>query len=406
MKRTGFLSILAMITATSPSFAQLQGMGGMGGQGMASGTVMRGGGFVGAGIAEIRRSVEVEMEGGQRLSGKVDFRPIVVDGDLGRYSITPDKIKMIRFLKPANEAEGQGNEEGGEGDGAVVVPARIQNQGVAIRAVRRARGGFGGGMADRDPQTGAALTRGKVITTTDQDIIGTVHIPADFKLVLDYGTLNLAPAKLRSITVMGANRHDKPAAADTAGPRSPDDTGQVAPVDAGSPPRYFRQGGSLIVVSPVGDRVTLFDIETKKTQSLELSGSKDAPLEVTPIVAENVVALTLKGSRISRIAVADTASGIWHSQGLRAPIDGQAVPIIAPGVVVYIMGRQVYAYGALAQRWDVADLVEGVQATPVVGPGTATIENNGHIYTFAGKYGKWEHVDVRAILDVGGAKKK
>ena len=173
-----------------------------------------------------------------------------------------------------------------------------------------------------------------------------------------------------------------------------------------SPPRYFRQGSFVIVISPVGDRVTLYNLDTKKSESLELSGSKDAPLEVTPILDENLVALMLKGPKVTRIAVADIASGTWHSQELRKPIDGQAVPIVASGVVVYNLGRDVYAYGAEAQRWDVAELPEGVRAMPSVGPGTATIESHGHIYTFAGKTGKWDHVDVRAILDVVGAEKK
>jgi hypothetical protein len=396
MNRTGLLSTIAMMLASSTSFAQFGGMGGMGGQGPAPGTMMRGGGRLGPGFAEIRRSVQVEMEGGQRLKGHMDLRPIIVDGDLGQYSIAPDKIKMIRFLKPANDAGRIGDEEAGGDDAKVVVPVRLQNRGASIRAVR---GGFGGN-ADTDSQ-GAALTRGKVTTTTDQEIIGTIHVPADFRLILEFGALNLAPSKLRSITFTGPNRQEKPAQAEVSARHIP----EVSQDEAGSPPRYFRQGRSLIVISPVGDRVTLFDIETKEARSLELSGSKDLPLEVTPIAAENIVALMLKGSKITRIAVADTANGIWHAQELRTPAEGAVVPIIAPGVVVYVQGRDVYAYGGSARRWDVTEVAEGVRAEPVVGPETATIENNGHIYTFAGKSGKWEHVNIRAILDVGGAKK-
>ena len=116
MNRTGLLSTIAMILASSPSFAQFGGMGGMGGQGAAPGMMMRGGGRLGPGFAEIRRSVQVEMEGGQRLKGHMDLRPIIVDCDLGQYSIAPDKIKMIRFLKPANDAGGIGDGEAGGGD--------------------------------------------------------------------------------------------------------------------------------------------------------------------------------------------------------------------------------------------------------------------------------------------------
>jgi hypothetical protein len=407
MYRTGLFSTFALLFASGPSFAQFGGMGGMGGGGGpgAAGTTIQGGGFVGHGFAEVRRSVQIEMEGGQRLSGKIDLRPVIVDGDLGRYTIMPDKIKMIRFLKPANEVEGDGDIEGGGGDGKPVVPARLQNRGLPARVVRVGRGGFGG-TGDRDPRTGAALARGKVITITDQEIIGTIHIPADISLVLDFGALNLAPAKLRSITFTGANRQEKPAPAGAATLRTPEDVGQVAQLDAASPPRYFRHGNSLVVISSVGDRVMLFDIETKKSQSLELPGSKDAPLEVALVTGDNFVALTLRGSKITRIAVADTSSGLWHPQELRTPIEGRAVPIVGPGVVLYVLGRDVYAYGAQAQRWDVAELAEGVRATPVVAAGTITIEGQGHIYTFAGKSGKWEHVDVRAVLEAAGAEKK
>jgi hypothetical protein len=410
MNRTALLLTLLVMLASSPSFAQFGGMGGMGGAGggnapRAPGMMMQGGGFVGQGFTEVRRSVQIEMEGGQRLSGKIDLRPVIVDGDLGRYVIMPDKIKVIRFLKPANDVEGDGDGEGGGGDGKPVVPARLQNRVVPVRPVRAGRGGFGG-MADRDPQTGAALARGKVIIITDQEIIGTIHIPADFRLVLDFGTLNLAAAKLRSITVTGANRQEKPTPAEAGAIRTPEGVGRVVQVDATSPPRYFRQGSSLIVISPVGDRVTLFDIETKMSQSLELSGSKDAPLEVSLTAGENIVALTLHGSKIARIAVADTASGLWHSQELHTPVQGQAVPLVWPGVVLYSLGRDLYAYSVQAQRWDVTELAEGVRATPVVVAGTVTIEGQGHIYTFVGKSGKWEHVDVRTVIGAGSTEKK
>ena len=57
--------------------------GGMGGQGMAA-AMMQGGRIGGVGVIELRRLAQVEMEGGHRLSGKIDLRTIVVDGDLGR----------------------------------------------------------------------------------------------------------------------------------------------------------------------------------------------------------------------------------------------------------------------------------------------------------------------------------
>ena len=42
------------------------------------------------------------MEGGQKLEGTIQLRPILVNSDLGQYSIHPDKIKAIRFLRRLN----------------------------------------------------------------------------------------------------------------------------------------------------------------------------------------------------------------------------------------------------------------------------------------------------------------
>lgn len=233
-----------------------------------------------------------------------------------------------------------------------------------------------------------------------------IHIPSDFRLELDFGALTLAPVKLRSITFSDDDRKENPAKAEAAAPRTHEYVPRPASGEDASLPRYFRQGSSVIVISPEGDRVTLYKLDTKKSESLKLSGPNDGPLEVTPILSENLAALMLKGPRVTRIAVADTASGTWHSQGLRKPFEGQAVPIVESGVIVYKLGRDVYAYGVEAQRWDVVELPEGALAMPTVGPGTITIESHGHIYTFAGKTGKWDHVDVRAILGVVGAEKK
>jgi hypothetical protein len=374
--------------------------------------MMQGGRNFDAGFTEVQPLAQVEMEGGQTLSGKIEIRPVLVDTDVGQYVITADKIKMIRFLKPdyeakpADEAEGNNNAQAGGGQEGVLVRPVRQNRVAALRAGR----GGGGGLAmvaDPSSQTGmAVLMRGKVITTADKEIIGMIHIPSDFRLELEFGALVLAPIKLRSIAFTDDNRKDKPARADAAAPSAHAVVGRTTSGDDASPPRYFRQGRSVIVISPVGERVTLYNLDTKKSESLELSGSKDAPLEVTPVLAGNLVALSLRGPKVTKIAVADTASGTWHSRDLREPFDGHAVPIVAAGVVVYKLGRDVYAYGAESQHWDVVLLPESVRSMPSVGPGTVTIDSHGHIYTFAAKTGKWDHVDVRAILDVGGAEKK
>jgi hypothetical protein len=354
--------------------------------------MMMGGRVMTAGPTEVQRAVQVEMEGGHRLSGRIDLRPLTVETDLGRYAIMPEKIKIIRFLKPENDEAGKAADEQADMNGpqakarAAMMVARAQNRrNLAM-------------VADpSNPSFPATMARGKVVTTTDKEIIGNIYIPSDFSLEFDFGTLSLAAPKLRSITFTDVDRPAGTADAGTAG---------AAKGEPSAPPRYFRHEHSVIVVSPAGERVVLYNLETGRSQSVALSGSKDAPLEVTPILGPNLVALALQGPTITRVAVADLASGTWHSQDLREPVRGRVKPVVAPGLAVYDMGRFVYAYGAEAQRWDVAELPEGLQAATHVGPNGATIEDHGQIYTFIPRSGRWEHIDVRTILDVAGAEKK
>ena len=76
---------------------------------------------------EIQRSAEVEMEGGQRLRGEIGLRPLTVESDLGRYSIPPDKIKMIRFLKPPDEVEAA-NVEDVEAEPKAALPRAVMRR--------------------------------------------------------------------------------------------------------------------------------------------------------------------------------------------------------------------------------------------------------------------------------------
>jgi hypothetical protein len=394
MNRPEWLAAILIVLAPATGFAQFGGMGGMGGQGMAPGMM---GNRMMAGPIEVQRTVQVELEGGQRIGGRIDLRPLTAQGDLGRYTIMPDKIKTIRFLKPASE------DQAGHAPGGEVAPIGPP---IAAPGMRQPPGMFpnlGNAVPDpNNPGSFATMARGKVITTSGQEIIGNIYIPYNFQLQLDFGTLTPSAAKLRSITFTDGDRTAGPGKPDASLPRAP---GEV-PDTSSMPPRYFRHQHSVIVVSPAGDRVTLFNLETRKSQSIELSGSKGAPLEVTPILGPDLVALALKGPKIDRIAVADLASGTWHAQDLREPARGGAEPIIAPGVAVYSLGRYAYAYSVAAHRWDFAELPEGLRAAAVVGPTGASIEGRGHIYTFIPRAGKWEHIDVRAILDVAGAEGK
>lgn len=398
MNRTTRLAAIVFVLAPATAFAQMGGMGGMGGgmgrmDGQGIGVVrMMGTGMMAAAPTEVRRTAQVEMEGGHRLTGRMDIQPLVVHSDLGFYSIRPDKIKMIRFLKPVKD---QNAADVGGVAGAADPEEGGMNPAMMIRAQQLAARGMIGFQPNA---VSAPRPRGKVVTTSGQEIIGIIDIPMGFRLEFEFGSLRLEPSKLRSVTFLVP---DPKAGAVGVGAAS---TGTVAEAagEAPAPPRYFRHEHSVIVVSPVGDRATFHDFETGRSQSVELTGSKDAPIQVTPMLGPDLVALALDGSKIHRVAVADLASGTWHPQDLREPVEGRVRPVVAAGLAVYHLGRYVYAYSAAAGRWDVAELPEDLRGRTTVEPGGATVEGHGQIYTFLPATGRWQHVDVRAILNGAG----
>ncbi len=354
MNRPTWLAAIVIARRTATAFAQMGGMGGVGdgmdgvgGPGMRAGMLMRGR-MMPAGPTEVRRTAQVEMEGGHRLTGRIDLRPLMVQTDLGRYAILPEKIKAIRFLKPAKDH-----------DAADEAPANADAMKGAMAGMMRAQNRRNIAMVGGDVANpfGATITRGKVITTSDQEIIGNVYIPMDFKLEFEYGSLTLAASKLRSITFIAPDRKAGAIKVDASSTRAAGE----APGESPAPPRYFRHEHSIIVASPVGERVSLYNLETGRSQSVVLSGSKDAPIEVTPVLGPDLVALALEGPRITRIAVADLAGGAWHPQELREPVEGPVRPVVAAGLAVYNLGRYVYAYSAVAHHWDVADLPEDLR---------------------------------------------
>ena len=116
---------------------------------------------------------------------------------------------------------------------------RIEPRWRALVAQAAMMGGMGGGMGgmggamggmgadglglvpDANSRSGAAaLTRAKIITTSDKEIIGTIHIPTDLKIELDFASLTLAPARLRSITFTDAHPRSKQPATGELAPRT------------------------------------------------------------------------------------------------------------------------------------------------------------------------------------------
>ncbi len=239
------------------------------------------------------------MDGGQKIQGKLRLSAMTVNSDLGQYQIKPERVKVVRLSKPA----------------------------AAIRV-----------------EMGYYSIEGAVTTTCDKEIKGKVQCPS-WRLDLEFGTLTLDPAKVRTITF------STPA-------------------------------------------------EPKDDKKGPLSQTGPAPLDVTLIEGPKAVALMVTGPKITRLAAATEATGDWIPVDLREPVEGQAVPIVGPGgIVVYGLGRHVYAFSSQARRWDVLDLPEEAGVGPIVGNQSARVEYDGHVHEFSARTGKWKHIDIHSILD-------
>jgi hypothetical protein len=179
------------------------------------------------------------------------------------------------------------------------------------------------------------------------------------------------------------------------------------------PPRHFRLGSLIMVTSSRGDRVVMYYPRLANAKPLQLSVPDGTRLEVSPVESNGLntfIALNLIGPKVTKIAVFDRKEEVWYPFELREPV-GMANPLVGAWVVVYNLGKYVYAFSIQTRVWSVLELPEGTlhrfnwqefQA----GVAALTIECDGHIYTFHHENGKWDDLDTRAILDLPEDKTK
>jgi hypothetical protein len=144
-------------------------------------------------------------------------------------------------------------------------------------------------------------------------------------------------------------------------------------------PVYLRYENFVTAISPRGDRVASVNVVTGKTSVVRLAGPQDAPLTVFPIGGPGVVALSVQGPRVTRIAASDAVDGTLIAQDLREPAEGNVTPIVAADVAAYVVGRYAYAFSSRSNRWDVVELAAGHDEFPTVGNGQATVSAPGHV---------------------------
>jgi len=187
------------------------------------------------------------------------------------------------------------------------------------------------------------------------------------------------------------------------GPRgaAADDNGTPAgAIDSG--PLHFENGPYILVTSPEGDRVAIYDKRTRGSKLLELPVPKGSRHAVTPIWGNGILALTIRGPKISRIAVytiygrVDPTLEGWYPQELREPVDQVSV-ICKSMSAAYVLGRYVYAFSANAKRWDVLELPVGSHPQLSGSGNEFIVEHGSHLHRF-NEFGKWDDIDFNGIL--------
>jgi RNA polymerase sigma factor (sigma-70 family) len=168
--------------------------------------------------------------------------------------------------------------------------------------------------------------------------------------------------------------------------------------------------GLYFVTSASRDKVAVVSANSKKGLTLSLPKNSDSPLSVVPVIGgfnprtgmqgmPAFVALQLSGKNISRIAVCDLAGQKWYPMDLRVPSSGDVSPVVGQSTVLYQLGHTIYAFSAVAKRWGVLEVPDGVAMTPVVTNGNdITVKYDDHIYSFDVRSGEFKHTDLGAIL--------
>ena len=110
-----------------------------------------------------------------------------------------------------------------------------------------------------------------------------------------------------------------------------------------------------------GKAALAYNAPTREVKAVRLHSMKDESLWVTPVVFgstnKDLVALGVKGSRITRVALFNIKSGKWTPLDLDQPVNGTVWPLsFGPDTVAYEVGDFLYLYNPKRDGWDRLDL--------------------------------------------------
>ncbi|WP_165219203.1 RNA polymerase sigma factor [Aquisphaera insulae] len=120
---------------------------------------------------------------------------------------------------------------------------------------------------------------------------------------------------------------------------------------------HGRIGGFIFAASPSGNRLVAYDPISRRSTAIELKASKDHPLRVSFAgqsgSRSSIIAPTITGSKIRRIAAFDLTSSTWYAHDLVEPVDGNATPVVTgEGSIAYDLGPHLYTFNKKNLTWD------------------------------------------------------
>jgi hypothetical protein len=173
----------------------------------------------------------------------------------------------------------------------------------------------------------------------------------------------------------------------------------------GDPIPIFGTGAILVVETPDGRA-----LEARSVDSEDLAWHKlpiPPGIRVTPVAAEDTVALAYQGESIKQLAAFSAHTGDWSTVELAVPIQEAITPVVGPGSALYQAGNDFYAFSSEKGAWDVLRLPAGTSQREKPRSSLSlkyiSVQHGDRIYVFSLKHGKWSQ---GATMKLPAAKKE
>jgi RNA polymerase sigma factor (sigma-70 family) len=161
--------------------------------------------------------------------------------------------------------------------------------------------------------------------------------------------------------------------------------------DFRDPISVFGTSSILLVETPDGRA-----LEATSAESEDVAWHKltiPAGVRVTPVAADDTLALHFEGETIKQLAAFSAHTGEWSTVELVEPVREAIAPAVGPGSALYQAGNDFYAFSSEKGAWDILRLPTGT--SPRDKPRSSlslkyiSVQQGDKIYIFSLKHGKW-----------------